>query len=149
MTLKLIPFISCLLFSFAAKSQSANTSDNMNRQKPQTFNDTMKVFHKVEVEAEFPGGTAGWTQYLRKKLDPLVPVRMKAPPGHYNVFARFIVGKDGNIIDVKAETNFGYGMEWELVRIIKKGPKWIPATRDGIPVSAYRRQSVTFIVSAQ
>ncbi len=149
MTLKLFSFISCLLFSFAAKSQSAISSDSINKRQPKSSTDTLKVFSKVEVEAEFPGGTAGWTQYLRKKLDPLVPVRMKAPAGHYKVFAKFIVGKDGNISDVKAETSFGYGMEWELVRIIKKGPKWIPATRDGIPVNAYRRQSVTFIVSAQ
>ena len=37
-------------------------------------------------------------------------------------------------------------MEEEVMRIIKKGPKWIPAMQNGRPVNAYRRQPVTFMV---
>jgi len=35
--------------------------------------------------------------------------------------------EDGNINNIVANTNFGYGMEKEVIRIIKKGPKWTPA----------------------
>jgi len=38
-------------------------------------------------------------------------------------------------------------MEKEVMRIIKKGPKWQPAMQDGKPLNAYRRQPVTFMVS--
>ncbi len=47
---------------------------------------------------------------------------------------------------MKAETSFGYGMEEEVIRIIKKGPKWTPASVNGKHVNAYRRQPVTFAV---
>jgi protein TonB len=40
-------------------------------------------------------------------------------------------------------------MEEEVVRIIKKGPKWKPAVQNGKLVNAYRRQPVTFVVSGK
>lgn len=59
------------------------------------------------------------------------------------------MGKDGTISDVAAETNHGYGMEQEAVKIIKKGPKWTPAIQNGRNVNAYRRQPITFVVQEQ
>jgi hypothetical protein len=43
-------------------------------------------------------------------------------------------------------TDFGFGMEEEVVRIINSGPKWMPAIQDGKQVKAYRKQPVTFQV---
>jgi periplasmic protein TonB len=61
----------------------------------------------------------------------------------------FIVDKSGKISNVKAETNHGYGMEKEVVRVIKKRPNWIPAMQNGNIVKAYRRQPVTFVISEE
>ena len=105
-----------------------------------------KVFEKVEVEATFPGGPAGWKKYLEKNLNPNVPEENGAPIGIYTVIVQFIVDKNGNISDVKTLTNFGYGMEQEVERIIKKGPSWSPASQSNKPVKAYRKQPVTFVI---
>ena len=105
------------------------------------------LFHKAEVEAEFPGGTAAWTRYLKNNLDANTPVDNGAPEGTYQVIVRFIVSKDGSISDVVAETKFGYGMEAEVMRILRKSPPWIPAVQAGKPVRAYRKQPVTFLVT--
>jgi len=43
-------------------------------------------------------------------------------------------------------TNWGYGMENEVVRIIKNSPAWVPAVQDGKQVQAYRKQPITFVV---
>ena len=109
--------------------------------------DENKVFNKVEVEASFPGGDAAWTRYLRNNLDANTPIDNGAPEGTYQVIVRFIVSKDGSISDVVAETKYGYGMEAEAVKIIKKGPNWKPALQNGRNVNAYRRQPITFVVS--
>ena len=101
----------------------------------------------IEIEAEFPGGVAAWTAYLQKNLKARVPIKHKAPNGRYTVIVKFAVCGDGSISDVQPETHHGYGMEGELIRIIKKGPKWIPATRNGKPIIAYRRQPITFLVT--
>lgn len=103
-------------------------------------------FDKVEVEAEFPGKLNGWRQYLEKNLKANTPVKNNAPLGQYQVIVRFIVSKTGEISDVQAETAHGFGMEEEVIRIIKKGPSWTPAIQNGKPVNAYRRQPVTFVV---
>jgi protein TonB len=109
--------------------------------------DENKIFDKVEIEASFPGGEVKWRQYLEKTLQPNTPVDNGAPADKYTVYVQFIVDKEGNISDVHALTNHGYGMEAEAVRVIKAGPKWTPAIQNGRQVKAYRKQPITFIVT--
>ncbi|MEI6946798.1 energy transducer TonB [Paraflavisolibacter sp. H34] len=116
---------------------------------PKPVEDESKVFEKVEVEAEFPGGTSAWARYLNRTLNGSVPVDNGAPEGSYTVIVQFIVDKAGAISDVKALTNHGYGMEEEAIRVIKKGPKWTPAIQNGRNVNAYRKQPITFVIAAQ
>jgi periplasmic protein TonB len=107
------------------------------------------VFLRVENEAQFPGGQQAWAGYLKKNLDPDTPVQNGAPAGTYQVVVKFIVSKDGSISNVNAETKYGFGMEEEAIKIITRGPKWIPALQNGRNVNAYRSQPVTFIVTEQ
>ena len=90
-----------------------------------------KIFTSVEREAEFPGGNAAWEGYVQKNLDGFNPADNGAAPGKYQVMVRFVVSKDGCISDVQAETNFGYGMEEQAIKCIKKGPNWKPALQNG------------------
>jgi periplasmic protein TonB len=106
-----------------------------------------KVFTKVEIEAEYPGGQGAWANYLRKNLNANAPIDAGAPPNTYTVIIKFIVAKDGSISEVTPETSLGYGMEEEAIKIIKKGPKWTPAQQNGNVVKAYRRQPITFVVA--
>ena len=101
---------------------------------------------RTQSEAEFAGGNGAWRNFLTHNLNASTPVEKGAPEGIYTVIVRFIVDKDGIISDIKPETNFGYGMEAEVVRILKSSPPWIPAIQYGISVNAYRRQPITFLV---
>ena len=103
------------------------------------------TFKRVEKEAYFKGGEKAWVKFLTKNIDPDVPGKKNAPPGNYPVVIQFIVNKDGTL-DVEPLTNFGYGMEEEVVRAVKKSPLWIPAEQDGKKVRAYRKQPITFSV---
>jgi len=109
-------------------------------------NDEDKIFTKVENEAAFPGGETAWRRFLEKNLNASTPIDNGAPEGSYKVIVRFIVSKDGSISDVQAESKYGYGMEDEAVKVIKRGPKWTPALQNGRHVNAYRRQPITFVV---
>ncbi len=104
------------------------------------------VFTRTLVEAEFPGGLAGWSKYLRGNLDPNTPVDNNAPKGVYTVIVKFIIRANGTIAEVQPETNHRYGMEAEAIRVISNGPAWNPAVRFGQNVDGYRRQPVTFVV---
>ncbi|MEO7443918.1 MAG: hypothetical protein ABIT96_09440 [Ferruginibacter sp.] len=125
--------IAILFFSYNSMAQDTTGS-------------VSKSFNKVEIEAEFPGGQQGWVKFLMKNLNPDVPVNNDAPSGKYTVTARFIVDKSGQVRGAECETSFGFGMENEILRMLKISPSWIPAMQDGRAVNAYRRQPITFIV---
>ena len=71
-------------------------------------------------EAEFPEGNDAWLSFLSQNLKTNVPLKNDAPAGVYKVVISFVIDTNGKVIDVKPETNFGYGMEDEAVRVIKK-----------------------------
>jgi hypothetical protein len=129
-----IAVILCFLFSpFIIYSQQDTTKE--------------KVFEKIEIEASYPGGFPAWVKFLEKNLNGNVPVKNGAPAGKYSVYIQLIVDKDGSVTDMKALTNLGYGMETEVMRILKKSGAWQPATINGRAVKAYRKQPVTFMVT--
>jgi len=111
--------------------------------------DENKIFDKVEIDASFPGGDGAWRRFLERNLNAQTPADEGAPEGTYTVMVQFIVDKEGNISDVRALTNHGYGMEAEAVKVIKRGPKWTPAVQNGRHVKAYRRQPITFVVQSE
>ncbi len=111
--------------------------------------DENKIFEKVEVEASFTGGEKAWKNYLIRNLDAGTPIENGAPEGIHTVVVQFIVDKEGNISDVRALTDKGYGMEEEAVRVIKRGPKWVAAVQNGRFVKAYRKQPISFVVTPE
>ena len=118
--------------------------------QPAAGTDTTKGnFERVEVEATFPGGIDEWRHFLERNLNPSVPVDNGAPCGKYTVYVQFIVDKDGRVSDIKPLTHEGFGMEQEVVRIMKESGSWDPAMMKGKPVKAYRKQPVTFMVEQE
>ena len=139
-------FICILCTLFIVNNSYCQNDSAANKQNPILETDG-KVYEKVELEATFPGGADAWQTYLQENLKADVPVKKGAPAGKYMVIVRFIVSKNGKVTDIKAETNYGYGMEKEVIRIIAKGPKWMPAQQNGKTINAYRRQPITFLVT--
>jgi periplasmic protein TonB len=135
---KPLPLFALLLLSFNVFSQQAATDTTAETED--------QIFQRVEKEAEFPGGKPAWRTFLETNLDGNVATKKKAPLGKYTVIVQFIVGLDGTISNIEATTNHGYGMEKEVMRVIRKCPKWIPAEQNGRKVRAYRRLPVTFLV---
>ncbi len=104
------------------------------------------IFTKTEIEAEFPGGNSAWLKYVQSNLSLNINSENQIPKGKYVVVIRFIVSKDGTISNLASETKHGYGMEEEVMRLIKNSPKWTLAMQNGNIVNAYRRQPFTFIL---
>ncbi len=105
-----------------------------------------RIFEKVEIEAVYPGGDENWRKFLEQNLNGNVPTDNGAPSGTYTVIIQFVVDKNGLVSNIKALTNHGYGMETEVIRLLKKSPTWKPAVQDGRFVKAYRKQPVIFMV---
>jgi hypothetical protein len=125
--MKKIYFITIFLYCLMVKGEA--------QKKPVIIDSIGSLFTRVEVEAGYPEVASEWTKYLQKNINPNVPVDNKAPKGRYVVIVRFIVAKDSSISEVVPETINGYGMEQEVVRVIKKDkPNWTPAKQNGYVV---------------
>ena len=108
-----------------------------------------KYLPKQKWRAGFPGGINAWRDFLINNLNvDVVAADNGAPAGHFTVIARFIVSKNGDVTDVQVESAVGFGMDEEVLRVIKKSGKWIPAIQNGRPVNAYRRQPITFAMES-
>jgi protein TonB len=115
--------------------------------------DEDKVFQKVEIDAEFPGGNQAWFKYVSREIERNMD-ELQEDGKSGTVVVLFIVDKEGAVSEVRAlncgeagVTNcLGPGTKLAEVAVaaIKKGPKWKPAVQNGRNVKAYRRQPVTF-----
>jgi outer membrane biosynthesis protein TonB len=104
------------------------------------------IFYTADKSAQFPGGSEAWIKYLGKNLNANLPVVNGAPKGNYEVLLNFVVNSNGEVANVLASTNPGYGTASEAIRVIEKGPKWVPAVQNGKKVNFYLKQSIVFVV---
>ncbi len=109
-------------------------------------NDFGKEVFFVQKQAQFPGGLDAWRKFLEKNLRSELPTDNGAPAGNYSVVVSFLVNREGDISEVKALTDPGYGIAAEAARVVQRGPKWIPALQNGQTVIYRQRQTITFKV---
>lgn len=100
-----------------------------------------KTFTKVEIESEYPGGSAAWQRYLNKTLRYPQDAIDNEIQG--TVVIQFIVDKEGNVSDVEAISG-PEELRAEAVRVIKKSGKWTPAVQNGRQVKSYKKQPIVF-----
>lgn len=103
--------------------------------------DTAGALKKVEFEAEYPGGSTAWAQYLSKSLKYPAPAVTKKTQGA--VVVEFIVEANGRITNVHAESGPD-ALRQESERVIRESGKWIPAKNNGKVVRAYKKQPIIF-----
>lgn len=106
-----------------------------------------KEFKTVQIQAKYPGGLSAWTKFLERNLNSSVPVDNGAPPAKYTVVVSFLVDKNGNISEIQALNDPGYGTAQEAVRVLKKSPQWTPAVQNGRNVIYRQKQPITFVVT--
>lgn len=104
------------------------------------------VFTTAQQQPQFPGGNDGWKTFLENNLDASLPAKNKAPKGIYTVTVSFLVDENGKVSDVKAVNDPGYGTAAEAVRVIAKGPNWVPAVQNNQKVVFEEKQNISFSV---
>jgi protein TonB len=63
--------------------------------------DENKIFQKVEIDAEFPGGTSGWTRYVTREIERNID-DLQDDGRSGTVVVLFIVDKEGVVSEVRA-----------------------------------------------
>jgi periplasmic protein TonB len=102
----------------------------------------MPAFEVMEQQPEFPGGTQAWANYLNRNLH--TPADME-PGEKKTVLIKFIVDADGSVTGFTVVRSGGYAFDNEVIRVLRKMPKWKPAIQNGHAVTVSFTQPVTFV----
>ncbi|RZL51236.1 MAG: energy transducer TonB [Pedobacter sp.] len=96
----------------------------------------------VDIMPEFPGGMTALRNYIANNLQ--YPDEASEEGIEGTVYAKFVITKDGSIANIEIERKLGYGCDQEVIRILKKMPKWSPGKLDGKAVNYQYRMPVSF-----
>jgi len=95
-----------------------------------------------DVMPEFPGGESELFKFLTKSIKyPKIPLQEGIQA---NVYVAFVVGEEGNISEIEIIRPGGYGFDEEVVRVVKKMPRWKPGKMKGKDVAVRFRMPVKF-----
>lgn len=93
-------------------------------------------------EPEFPGGQKAWLNFLQNNL--MAPSELE--PGETKTVAiRFDVSEEGVVTNFHVMKSAGSAYDNEVIRVLRKMPKWKPAIQNGQPVARVFTQPVTFM----
>lgn len=102
-------------------------------------------FEIVEVMPSFPGGESAFGKFLGKNIR--YPSAASEASIHGKVYVSFIVERDGTLTDITVERGIGYGCDEEVIRVMKRAPKWTPGIQNGKPVRVKYTVPVAFNIS--
>ena len=91
-----------------------------------------------------------WNEHINKKTQLPDSILKNIPAGTYKVNVQFVIDIHGNVGQIKAKNDPGYGLAKKAVNVVSsyKG-KWKPANQCGRNVKAYRKQPIVCNVPAQ
>ena len=98
------------------------------------------VYNMVDQSAKFQDGYNSIIKFVQENIK--FPAEAKENNVHGRLMVSVVVEKDGSLSDIKIKKGLGYGLDEEIVRIIKMMPKWQPAQHKGKTV----RQTQTIVI---
>jgi protein TonB len=106
--------------------------------------DTAKrTFTIVEISPLFPGGTSAWQAFLGKNLR--YPDEALGNEIQGDIVVQFDVDEDGNTSNIKAISGPKKGgLREEAIQIIRISGKWEPASRNGVKIKSWRKETISF-----
>ncbi len=135
-------FLFCLTLSFVMFGQNSADSTSIKvKVTPASGNDTftvpsipVRVMKDDEIcknpdeTATFPGGDIALVKFLKKNVYYPLDVPDDAEG---KVYVSFVIEKDGLISNVKIVKSPHPSFSVEVIRVIKRMPKWIPGKKNG------------------
>lgn len=88
-----------------------------------------KVYEKVDVMPEYPGGVDALINYVAQNIK--YPELAKKAGIQGKVMVEFVVRKDGKVDDIKVLKGIGTGCDEEAVRVVKGLSTFKPGKNEG------------------
>ena len=97
---------------------------------------------KVDIPAEFPGGINKARLFIANNVQ--YPDEAVEEGVNGTVRVKFTIELDGSISNIQIVQKLGYGCDEEVIRVLKRMPKWTPAKLNGKFVRSYYTMPVSF-----
>ena len=97
-------------------------------------------------DPSFPGGPPAWLKFLQRSLQAPEDIE---PGKRIEVYVRFWVDIDGSVSKAEILKSGGNAFDKEVLRVLKKMPKWEPALQAGKLIAVAFQQPVIFIGEEQ
>lgn len=117
---------------------------NLKKQFEQSHSiaDSIKYNAETDNEATFPGGDKAWKRYLTRNLESFSEDFPSSKGKEIQI--AFMVDKTGKLINIHPVMGINPTIDFEIVKIIRRSPKWSPAEQNGKRVIAIRTQPIHF-----
>lgn len=138
--IKITGIIFLFIFSLSLAAQEIVVPDQGNVHEA----DSGKVYDSSEPYPSFPGGQRERMVFLTNNI--VYPEAEKKARVQGTVFVNFIVEKDGSITHIKVLKSVSKGIDKEVIRVIKKMPKWEPGKQNGVPVRVRTNMPIKFLL---
>ncbi len=149
--------IKFLLFPLLFLTLSHCAKDKLTTEEcePASIGSGEEIFQVVENMPAFPGceNTGDKTAYQACSTEKLLefiyenveyPKIAKDNGIEGTVVIRFVVDRNGNVVEPEIVREIGGGCEEEALRVVKIMPVWHPGTQRGVPVNVYFNLPVKF-----
>ncbi|HLY69941.1 MAG TPA: energy transducer TonB [Puia sp.] len=117
-------------------------TDKGNTVETKTETTASTVVDLADTMPEFPGGEAALQRFLAKNMR--MPKDLE-PGTIIRVMEKFVVDQNGNISAARTIQSGGLEFDNEVLRVLKKMPKWKPGRQNGKNVAVYFNLPVIFL----
>jgi len=99
---------------------------------------------KLKIKPEYPGGMGEFLKFVDTKIDR--KYIQEGAKGNLKTYISFVIEKDGSLSEIKVLREPGFGIGAEVVKAIKKSPKWKPGELNGEKVRSSYNVPIVVIV---
>jgi TonB family protein len=141
-----VAIVAAVSFSAGAMNADVFTKNNAGLIRPYTsvVADTT-VHNRVDVMPEFPGGAAGFTDFLATNIKYPAIDRQNKVTG--KVFLTFVIEPDGSLSNLKAMRSPSETLKAEAIRVLASSPKWQPGKIGGEAVRVQYTVPINFALN--
>ena len=126
------PYIVPVHFCFDCENKKLKQEIVSSVEEAPASPDGQELIFIVEKMPEYPGGFEAMSAFINANL--VYPQEAIDAGIEGRVFVGFVVEKDGSVSSIKLLRGIGYGCDEAAMDVVRKMPKWKPATQRGKPV---------------
>ncbi len=106
--------------------------------------ENQEIYDKVDIVPQFPGGNQAMYKFIAESIKYPEAAQRANVTGI--VIAKFVVDRNGNLLNPLIMKGIGFGCDAEVIRVIKSMPQWTPGIKDGKPVNTWFSLPVTYML---